>query len=156
VPLAVALHGERRFSPLDLALRMLARRDRTEREVRRALEARGVSPREVGRVLGRLRRLGYIDDRRFAIDRSERLQERGYGSHRIRRDLEEHGIPEELAESVLPGREVERAIAERLLRERFGETPIRDPECGRRAARFLVGRGFSDEVVDSLISVWES
>src|SRR5262249_16743768 len=51
-----------RDQAMDEASRLPARRSRSEAEIAIELTERGASPTVVGRVLGRLRSLGYIDD----------------------------------------------------------------------------------------------
>jgi regulatory protein len=140
---------------MESALRMLARRARSEAGIRQALERRGVRPAEVRRVLGRLRDLGYVDDRKFAADWSERLQERGFGSLRIRLELHQHGVEERLSERELPAAAEECVTARRVLRVRFGDREIVEPRRKAQAVRFLASRGFPQEVVESVLDLWE-
>jgi regulatory protein len=123
--------------------------------LRGALDRLGVPRAEVERVLGRLRDLRYIDDEKFAADWSERLQERGFGSLRIRQQLERDGIHEESAERVIPAVGQERRIARRVLRARFGVERPAETAARSRAWRFLLSRGFPPEVVESVLSLWE-
>jgi len=134
-----------------VALGLLARRSRSAKEVETSLGARGFSRAETRRVLGRLKQLGYIDDRKFAADWSERLQERGFGALRIRLELQQHGVEDGLAERVIPAAAEECVAARKILQIRFGGEPICEPALKARAARFLVGRGFTPEVVESLL-----
>lgn len=142
-------------SPLEAALRLLARRAYSEAGIREALARRGVRPGEIRRVLGRLRELGYVDDRKFAADWSERLQARGFGSLRIRFELQRHGVEERTAERELPSVAEECVIARRVLRGRFGDLPVVEPRRKGQAVRLLASRGFPQEVVESVLDLWE-
>jgi SOS response regulatory protein OraA/RecX len=85
----------------------------------------------------------------------ERGKDRGFGSLRIQDRLRRLKIDERIVErAALDGRE-ERALARRLLDERFGAQQLADRRTAARAARFLAGRGFSAEVIDSLFDSWE-
>jgi regulatory protein len=140
---------------MDVALRMLARRARSQAEVRDALAGRGSNPSLTGKVLGRLRELGYIDDEKFAAEEAERLYGRGFGSLRVHHQLLRLEIAERIVERVTPGAAEERLLARRVLERHFGQDDLRDRRGLARAARFLAGRGFPGEVIDSLFDVWE-
>ena len=138
-----------------LAFRLLARRARSESEIAARLEGAGASRRVVRGVLARLRSLGYVDDRKLAVECVERGRDRGFGSLHIQDQLRRLDVDERIVEgAALSGRE-ERALARRLLDERFGGSDLADRRTAARAARFLAGRGFAAEVIDSLFDSWE-
>ena len=139
---------------MQTALRLLSLRSRSEHELEQALVARGSSKRVVREVLGRLRELGYIDDRTFATERVERWLSRGYGAERIRAELERTGIDPQTIERVLPSLGDERRRARAVLTERYG-----DPEALRgreraRAVRWLASRGYREEILEEWSDAW--
>jgi regulatory protein len=140
---------------MELAFRLLSRRARSESEIAAKLEQAGASRRLVRGVLVRLRSLGYVDDRKLAADCVERGRERGFGSLRIQDQLRRLDVDERIVEGAALGRREERALARRLLDERFGQSDLADRRTAARAARFLAGRGFAAEVIDSLFDSWE-
>jgi regulatory protein len=140
---------------MDLAFRMLSRRSRSEAEIAGALRLRGASAVLVRRVLGRLRGLGYVDDRKLAAECAERWKERGFGSLRILEQLRKLEVDERIAESVSPDSREEREVARRTLARTFDPGDLAERRGQARAARFLAGRGFAAEVIDSLFDVWE-
>jgi regulatory protein len=140
---------------MDIAFRLLARRARSEAEVAAALEARGASRTAVRGVLARLRALGYVDDRKLAADCAERWQGRGFGSLRVRDQLRRLRVKECVAEGVAPDAGEERERARQVLARHFTESELGDRRGLARAARFLAGRGFPQEVIDSLFDLWE-
>jgi SOS response regulatory protein OraA/RecX len=84
-----------------------------------------------------------VDDRRYAETRASSLAERGAGDTLIRHELLHAGVDAALADeviSVLPG-ELERA--ERVVARR-GASP--------KTARYLAGKGFSEEVVRAAVA----
>jgi regulatory protein len=158
LPSTASRSGARRLGrqqAMDAAFRLLARRGRSEAEIAAALEARGASKRVVGRALATLRRLGYVGDERFAAQSAERWRERGFGSLRIRHELLKAGVDDELARRAAGDARGERALAAELLARRFDEAALADPRGKARAARFLAGRGFTNEIIDSLLDVWD-
>ncbi|MBA2630213.1 MAG: RecX family transcriptional regulator, partial [Thermoleophilaceae bacterium] len=74
---------------LAIAHRSLASRDRTVREVRAALERKGVSEVVIEETLDELARAGLVDDARFARRFAEDKRElERWGAARIERELE--------------------------------------------------------------------
>ena len=140
---------------MDAAFRMLARRARSEAEIAEGLAAHGASRTILGKVLGRLRSLGYIDDEKLAGEWTDRWKERGFGVLRIQAQLRKSGIDEALVERVSVDARDERARAKELMVRRFSPEELRDRRGMARAARFLAGRGFAPEVIDSLFEVWD-
>ena len=141
-----------RDEAMQVALRLVARRDHAAAEIRLALERHGFGKRIVRQVLQRLRELGYINDRKFAAERVERLLERGFGAERIRIDLERCGIEAKTIEAVMPDRREERRRARALVEERFGGSL-----GGRRrmqAVRWLAARGFREEILEEWSESW--
>jgi regulatory protein len=139
---------ERRQRAVDLAYRAVSKRERTEAELRAALERKEVEAELIEEASAELRAAGYLDDagyaRRFAEDR--RSIDR-WGSERIERDLVRRGIDAELVVQALAplGREDELEAALELLSERFPVPPAE--ERGRdRAWRMLVRRGYEPEL----------
>jgi regulatory protein len=138
---------------MDLAFRMLGRRARSAAEIEAALAARGASRTLTGKVLGRLRALGYIDDEKLVSECIERWKERGFGVLRVQAEMRRLGIDEALVERVSFDERAERARARRLMEGRFSPRELGDRRGMARAARFLASRGFPEEVIDSLFDV---
>jgi len=101
-------------------------------------------------------RLGYVDDRKFACQwAASRARLRGYGRKRIEQELRQKGIGQEtireaLAETIPLGdeRETARMVAEKKLRA----MKSLEPEARkRRLAGFLERKGFSSEIIWSII-----
>ena len=139
---------QRRQEAFDAAWRFLARRDRTEAEVRRRLERNDVEAAVVEEVLDTLRADGYLDDagyaRRFAEDRRN-LD--GWGAERIERRLAELGVDRDHIRQALAdddGHDELDAACE-LLARRFPDPP-ETPRDLERALGFLVRKGYDLEL----------
>jgi regulatory protein len=131
----------------ELALRALNRRERTVAEISAWLSERGFEPEPIGAVLERLVDSGALDDARFArVFAEDKRALAGWGSERIRGDLEARGVAPSLIEAALgPAsheNEVERATE--LVAER-GD-PLTSDAARGRALAFLVRRGYGSEV----------
>jgi SOS response regulatory protein OraA/RecX len=81
------------LKPEEAAVRALRAADRSRAELDARLERQGFGGEERQEALDTLERLGYVDDRRTAALRAERLAARGYGDLYIRADLEQRGLP---------------------------------------------------------------
>jgi regulatory protein len=145
------------------ALQLLAQRDQSRLELRRKLvrhsrvvaagaeedEAEpGAALAEVEALLDWLEANRFLSDERFAEARVHARQAR-FGVLRIKSELAQHavGLPPEMAQA-LAVTELERAAEVRA--RRFARLPA---DAGERAAqtRFLLGRGFSPELVQRLM-----
>jgi regulatory protein len=141
------------LAPLDYAYRLLARRAYGERELANKMLAKGFTEGVVTRVVARLKEQGYLDDARLAADRAEHLRERGFGPEAIKAKLVQKGLSPRTVEcaSELGGGDKELEPAQRLLASRFPSDALKDPQTYARAFRFLLRRGYSQEVVESLL-----
>jgi regulatory protein len=132
-----------RWAAIERAVRALARRDHSAAELAAKLARSGVSEAVRADAVETLERVGYVDDRRFACDRAARLAERGYGDAWIRADLEARGVTSEAVEAALAAVEPE---GERAVR-----TAAKAGDAAR-SARLLARRGFSDDVIECVLS----
>ena len=73
---------------------------------------------------------------------------RKYGAAKIRQDLKSKGVPDEIVDSVSAEGELERA---REILQRTYKTPAANRQEWAKRARFLQGRGFSNETIYRLI-----
>src|SRR3954469_37186 len=124
---------------LAAATRALARRDYSERGLRDRLTRAGIDHGDLDETLDELRRVGLLDDERFAGRRARALAERGKGDRAIRFDLRRQGIHAELVEAAVAELEPESERAARIVSRRG---------AGPKTARLLAGRGFDREAVE--------
>ncbi|MDO8210676.1 regulatory protein RecX [Conexibacter sp. CPCC 206217] len=139
---------ERLQLALERAFRYLGPRARTEVELQRHLEGKGIEPETVAQALDSLREQGYVDDVRFAREFSEdkRLLEE-WGADRIERRLLALGVPQEIVRRAVGarGRDDELEAAAALLQRRFPALDD-DPREQRRAIGVLVRKGYDSEL----------
>ncbi len=120
--------------------------------LRRKLRERGwggVEEPDLDGLADRLVRLGYVDDRAYAVAKARSLTWRGYGERRVRQALAQAGIAEEEssdARELAKGEAVEAAL--RFARRRsIGPfaTALPDPRGRERALAAMVraGHGFA-------------
>jgi regulatory protein len=141
-----------RRSCLQSAVRLLAYRPRSERELRGRLRQKGFAHAPVDEAVGRLRGLGYIDDAAFAKAYTETRQASGPRSQRLLTvELRQRGVASTIAEDATSAIEDEAAAYDAANR-RAGS--LRGLEYGRfreRLGAFLTRRGFSYDVARSVI-----
>jgi regulatory protein len=133
---------------LELAMKAVTIRERTEQELRAFLERRRLEAPVIEEAIAAMVSLGFVDDagyaRRFAEDR--RLLDQ-WGSERIAGDLARRGIGRETIETVLGGieRGDELDAAIELLNRRY-QTPFGGDRERDKAWRMLVRRGYETEL----------
>jgi len=88
-------------------------------------------------------RTALVDDGRFATSRASTLADRGAGDERIRHELEFAGVDPEIAEAAIGSLESETRRAERIVARRGASA---------KTARYLAGKGFSDDVVHAAVA----
>ena len=130
------------------ALRLLARREHTRKELESKLSPHAGSSAELQTLISGLKRKNQLSEERFAEERVRRLS-RKYGAARIRQDLKAKGVSDELVDRVSTAGDLERA---RAILERKYRTPATTREDKAKRMRFLQSRGFSAEVIFTLLS----
>jgi regulatory protein len=134
------------------ALRLLARRELSEAQVRTRLARRKFETGEIDAAVARLQGERALDDRRAALAcaRTE-AQVRRHGRLRALRAVEALGIDRELARTAVAEafRDVdEDAVIQQVLerRLRYGAS-LGDPATLRRVQRYLLAQGFDTGAV---------
>ena len=130
------------------ALVLLAGRDFGTQELGRRLHQRGFDASRVAAVIDALVAEGLLNDGRFAeIFIAQRLR-RGQGPLRMRLELRERGVPDDLIEAALVSADADWDRCAREVRaRRFGVTMPGDYRQRAKQARFLQYRGFSAEQI---------
>lgn len=132
------------------ALRHLARREYTRHELTQKLAPHAKSETEIAQVLDDFTQRGWLSEQRAAEQMVHARRSR-YGMVRIRRDLETRGVPAEVAGATLAAlKDGELDAARTVWRRRFRAPPSDAAERARQM-RFLLGRGFSGEVITKLL-----
>ena len=138
-------------SPAELrarALRLLARREHSRSELRRKLSVRAETSAALELLFSDLEKQKQLSEARYAEERA-RVLARKFGAARIRRDLKAKGVAPELIDRVSSAGELERA---RAILERKYRQPAATREERAKRMRFLQGRGFSFDIIRSLLS----
>jgi regulatory protein len=142
---------------------LIARRPRSRAEIERYLRRRRLPEGDIGVVLARLIRRGWIDDKKFARQWVENRQEFHPRSERaLRMELRRLGIPDDDAREALQGLEdadaalaAARKKAPGLIRA-AGKSPDGSRAFQQKMTAFLASRGFDYSLSrESARTVWE-
>jgi regulatory protein len=137
------------------ALKLLAAREHSRKELERKLAAHEAEPGEVKVALDELQARGFIDEQRVVDSLLHRRAGR-LGAARIRQELQAKGLaPERVAEAVAGLRVTELERAREVWRKKFGVPPA-DAAQRAKQARFLIARGFSAEAVRRVLAADEA
>ena len=132
-------------TPAARALRLLARREHTRRELEQKLGAHVEDPAELSRLLDDFTARGWISEAR-AAEQLVRAKRGRFGAARIRYALTEKGVPQHLIASALEElKATELDAARGVWMRKFRAPPSTAAERARHV-RFLQSRGFSVEL----------
>ena len=134
------------------ALRLLARREHSQYELRRKLKARGYGERLVDELLAELITERLLSDTRYAEAMVTNRASRGYGPLRICMELRDRGVAEGIVDKVLQKAEVD--WDERLRHtydRKYGGIAVESFKTWASRAQFLNNRGFSVDAIRRVI-----
>jgi regulatory protein len=140
-------------SPTQRALVLLTRREHSRQELARKLAHRGVEAGDAQAAIDKLVAAGWQDDARFAASVVRNRASAGYGPVFIRAELGTHGLGSEAVALAMDGFEGDWVDNARdLLARRHPEAQAGDRAAQRKAADFLLRRGFSMQHIRAALS----
>ena len=146
-------------APIDVALRFLAQRPRSEQEVRRRLRRACADESAVQTVLEQLRQHALVDDAAFAeywVEQRQTFKPRG--ARLLRAELRQHGIAASAADAAAETTEASALDdAYRAAHKRARQLGSADERAFKtRLAQFLARRGFDWETISVAVNrLWE-
>ncbi len=133
------------------ALRCLARREYSRRELEKKLSSHAQSTQTLSDLLDQLEHKGYLSTKRFA-EQTSRIRRSRFGSRRIVRELEEKGVDAVYIDTLLPDlKATDLETARQIWQKKFGILP-RDLKERSKQMRFLINRGFSSDIIQQVLS----
>lgn len=142
----------KQLSATQRALGLLTRREHSRKELTRKLTSRGMDAADVDAAVAKLARDGWQNDARFAESLVRARVSGGYGPMRIRAELATHGLDREAIATALDSFHGDWAeIASDLVRRRYGPVAALDLSHRRKAADFLIRRGFDSSSIQGAI-----
>lgn len=131
-------------------MRLLARREHSRLELQRKLAPHAQDPDEVANLIEDLVRRGWLSEQRV-VEQLIHVRRGKLGSQRIRQELLDKGIAEELVAQALPElKDGDLEVARALWHRKFGKPP-RDMAERAKQVRFMQSRGFALETVWRII-----
>lgn len=132
------------------ALGLLARREHSRLELQRKLAPHAQGPDEVANLIEDLVRRGWLSEQRV-VEQLIHARRGKRGSQRIRQELLDKGIAEDLVAQALPAlKDGDLEAARALWHRKFGKPP-RDMAERAKQVRFMQSRGFALETVLRII-----
>lgn len=141
------------------AVRFLASRPRTSKELRDRLVRAGASGADAERAVGRLTDEGLLDDGATATTYATYGAGRGRGPRRVLADLARRGIPRDLAEEALArgtrsgAIDFEAALAQNAVRRVRRLGSHRDLRAKARVYNALLRDGFDADAVERALAI---
>lgn len=133
-------------------IRLLSMREHSVKEISKKLSVKCESLDLVYAVVDELVANKYLSDQRFTESFVRSRQNRGFGPNKIKLELGEKGIGNNLIDDYL---DVNSAIwyesAEQQYSKKYGPSPIDDYKTWAKRARFLQSRGFSMEHIQVVV-----
>ncbi len=131
-----------------MAMNLLSRREHSVAELKIKLAARELDPEDIDDAVDKLIKEGLVSDERFAEGFVAYRMRRGQGPVRIRGELIQRGIGEDLISNFLDSCSGDWFDSVRAVREkRFGPECPADFKERARQSKFLQYRGFTSEQI---------
>lgn len=138
---------------MDSALRLLARRPRSERELRDALARRRFERAHIAEAIARLRAMGYLDDAAFARFWVENRDASSPRSRRLlRAELRGRGVGAPIAAEATAEVDDEDAAYRAAARRLRAFSGLDEESFRRRLGGFLLRRGFAYAVCERAVA----
>lgn len=142
------------FSSLNYSLKLLSKRDMSVGEIRDKLERKKFSQSDIAKTIAILLDKNFLNDERYAKNITKSLMQYNLcGRYRIRQRLLKKKIPTEIINSeiskIAPIKEEENAVE--LAKKYISKRVILPEKKYEKVGRFLVGRGFSWEIVKDVL-----
>lgn len=140
---------------METAIRALAGREHSEKEIVEKLTRKGFDEKTIAQVMAKLSEHGLTDDAAFAEKWAKHRANRGMGPYRIAFELRQKGLGSEGIDEALAGIdeaasfEAAVALAQKALRRG-------DERARKRAYDMLIRRGFSYSLAKSAVEAAES
>lgn len=139
-----------------VAVGLLARREHSAKELREKLHRRGFEAALVETALARLASERLQSDERFAEVYLRQRSEKGHGPERIRAELRERGIEDQLISTRFRQAEEDGEIdwfelAAKTYARKYGGRAIEDIKERAKRQRFMQYRGFTYEQIAAVI-----
>ena len=137
----------------EYAVGLLARRDYSEKELRKKLTERGYIEIAIEPVVEELLATRKLNDERFGENVVAYRARRGHGPARIRHELQKSGLSRSAIDEAVKGDDAPDflALARAARARKFGPDIPKDRKERAKQARFLQYRGFSNDHIRAVL-----
>jgi regulatory protein len=133
-------------------MRLLTRRDHSKKEIQDKLSLKGFERSQVSKVISELSEQNWQNDARYAESYARVRSEKGFGPVRIAFELRQQCIDAETVEQVLQAETHDWfVLLERVYLKKFPENPRFDLNERGKRIRFLLQRGFSNDMINTFL-----
>lgn len=141
-----------KWTAKNCAMNLLARREHSSRELKNKLLKREFATEQIEEAVTTLQQEGLQSDARFAEAYVHMRTHRGYGPYRIRMELEERGISDQLIGQYLQEQDVawQQCLVDAWRKKFRGRYPSEAAEY-KKQMDFLQYRGFSLKQINMLL-----
>jgi len=140
------------MSAKSIAVKLLARREHSVKEIRQKLAQREFDDSEIEQAIAELKQGGWISDERFTEAYIRMRQARGFGPVRIAIELRERGVDDALVDQYLdPGAPAWLESLREQYDKKYAAKPIADYNDKAKRIRFLQYRGFTLDAIHDVL-----
>lgn len=133
------------------AIKLLARREHSARELKRKLTARGIDEGQADDAIEDLARTGFQSNERYAEQLTRTRIAHGYGPVRIRAELGMSGLSRDQIDAALEASGCDwQQLAVAAHARKFGHAPRNGVERMKQN-RFLYSRGFDSDLIRAVL-----
>jgi len=136
------------------AFDMLSGRSLSKKELCEKLSRKGYDEAVVVEVANELEELGYINDYDYAMLFMEHCREKMWGSKKIRYEMNQRGISNDIIEEILSECNEYDMLDEikEIIISRYSSRDLTDMKTKASAVRYFASRGFDFSLINSAIS----
>lgn len=133
----------------EICLRLLTRREHSQKELRDKLVQKGFDPSQVHTVINGLAQQNWQSDQRFAESYVRHRIKKGFGPNKINYEIQQRGVHGvDLDDILLDLADNWLELLKQVYRKKYTENkPLTHTERFKRS-RFLLQRGFSSEMIN--------
>ena len=136
------------------AVNLLARREHSQEELRKKLCKAKFEIDEIDVVIQKLAQIDLQSDLRFAENYLHYRSQRGFGSQKIKFELNERGVDKQTINAVFEQEDIDWFFLAVLARnKRFGQKAPDDLKDRAKQQRFLQYRGFTHEQINESFNI---
>ena len=132
------------MSAKSIAVKLLARREHSVKEIRQKLAQREFDDSEIEQAIAELKQGGWVSDERFTEAYIRMRQLKGFGPIRMVMELNERGVKDSVIDHFMQADDESwRLVLEQQYRKKYKNKAIEDYTDKAKRIRFLQYRGFA-------------